>query len=293
MSGKIDRSRMYSIIEKIIDELISTTDLTNTNIESWLRFNALRYLLHRGEGRKRIRYKGKTIDLEKDFKRNILSEICLEAYKCSNSELNKLFEKANKLLDNVKKALEDNKYSVLDFQVETKSKLIVGVSEEMFGKPIFEVGLMWNPYLNLPYIPGSSLKGAFRSYLSLKGIKIEDFEVSDLLGSESHISYIVFTDSYPVGCRDKNKTLLTPEVTTPIYHELEGRILETQAQPVPIVYPVIGEGIRFRIIIGVRKLVQDEKLNKIKSELMKFISDILKQGIGAKTMLGYGTLTVL
>ena len=88
-------------------------------------------------------------------------------------------------------------------------------------------------------------------------------------------------------------SLLVPEVTTPIYSELENKIQETRAQPVPVIYPVINEGIMFRIIVGVKirgKETDKENLKRLKLELSNFLSEVLRQGIGAKTMLGYGIL---
>ncbi len=287
------RREQYSIegfstlIEEIVDK-VNILELSNVNLESWLRLHSLRYLTSRGLGRKKIRYKGKMLDLEREFKRSILHDICLEAYKCDNSELSKLFERVRKIINSVKEGLRNCGYEVVEIHVETRTKMLIGLSEEMFSRAMFEVGLMWDPYLNLPYIPGSSLKGAFRAYLELRGIKVQEHDVEDLLGAQTHVSNIVFTDSYPESCRDY---LLIPEVTTPIYSEIEGKIQESKAQPVPIIYPAINSGVRFRIIIGVkRKSEKDDRVRILKAELLKFILEALKQGIGAKTMLGYGVL---
>ncbi len=88
--------------------------------------------------------------------------------------------------------------------------------------------------------------------------------------------------------------LLVPEVTTPIYSEHENKIQETHAQPVPIIYPVVSERVMFRIIVGIRVRrgqMSEENLRKLKLELLEFLNEVLKQGIGAKTMLDYGILS--
>ncbi len=286
-----NHSSLINLVNTILDR-IDIRNLPEINIESWIRLNSLRYLLARSKNTK-IKYRGREVDFNK-FKKIILEEICFESYRCDNPKLKELFMLANKILDEIKRGLVEEGYSTIDLLAETKSKLIVGVSEEMFGRAIFEIGLMWNPYLNLPYIPGSSLKGAFRSYLTLKGVKISELEVSDLLGSNLHASYVVFVDSYPVGCRSENMYLLVPEVTTPIYNEHEGKIQETRVQPVPVIYPVVNEGVRFRIIVGIKvrgKQMSEENSKKLKLELLNFLNEVLKQGIGAKTMLGYGILS--
>lgn len=311
--------------------------LSDVNIQAWLRLFSLKYNIckaknseiivfrdyvyirsdkleeiereiRRETGRKveiergsKVRICGKEYkvvdgDIDK-LKRDLLRDICKHY---TRKNLEDLFKRVNEKMNEIKRVIESNGYEVIGITAKTSSRLIIGTSEEMFGKFIFEVGLMWDPYMNLPYIPGSSLKGAFRAYLTLAkdeikkshGIEINDKIINDILGDLYHVSYIVFCDAYPVDCES---TLLIPEVTTPIYHEQEGRISEVEAQPVPITYPAINKGVKFRIIIGIKKkeYVPEEyrkALDIIKSKLLSFIKDVLRWGIGAKTMLGYGIL---
>ncbi len=281
-------SELRDLLYRLAD--IRLERLAEVNVESWLRLNALRYIESRGKGQK-VLFRNRRIS-DDELKRALLSEI-FEAYRCESPDLRSILERASSLMDAVKESLKGLGYSTIDITVETRSKLLIGVSEEVFGRPIFEVGLTWDPLLNLPYIPGSSLKGAFRSYLSLRGVKVGGLEVNDLLGDSAHASYVVFADSYPVYCRDH---LIVPDVMTPIYREAEGRIRETEARPTPIVYPVVAEGVRFSVIVGVNvrggQGADRERLEAIRSELTNFLLDAMRQGIGAKTMLGYGALEV-
>ncbi len=265
------------------------------NFTTYMKYVALTYMIERAKGGKKIQiiYRGRKFNDLDLFKRTLLQDICTLFYKYEN--LKELFDRARLLMDKAKEALKALGYEVIDTVAETKTKLLIGISEETFSKPIFEVGLMWDPYLNLPYIPGSSLKGAFRAYLELRGIRIAEQDVDKILGSpKDGVSCIMFLDSYPIGCRS---TLLIPEVTTPIYSEIEGKIQETYAQPVPVIYPAINTGVRFRIIVGINKRIEDKigtvDINRLKGELLRFISETLREGIGAKTMLGYGQLTVV
>jgi len=246
---------------------------------------------------KRMVYRLKIGDYDR-FKRDVLEWFC-NGFKCNDS----LFERSRKLVDEICSALEECGYTVMRIRARTKSRLIIGVSEFMLGKFMFEVSLMWDPYLNLPYIPGSSLKGAFRAYLSYfrdeikkrYSIDITDELIDSILGDNEHMSYILFCDAYPTDC--KKQTLLVPEVTTPIYSEQGGRILETLAQPKPLIYPAVNIDVEFTIIVGIRKdKYVPEKYRKhfaaIRSALLQFLSDTLRQGIGAKTMLGYGIMEI-
>jgi len=241
-------------------------DPESVNVLSWLSIKSREYLEQKAEGRERP-----------EMKRRILEEL-VNAY--SPGRLRGVFERASKLLDSQKKALESYKYIVFDFRAVTRSRLLVGMSNKIFGKLLFEVGMSWDQNLNLPYIPASSLKGAFRAYMELNRP-----DVSGLLGEEGEISSVIFLNSYPV---DAKKNLIAPEVTTPIYREQEGKIRESEASPNPVIYPVVNKEVTFRIIAGVRS---EKRI--LADQLSLFMKEMLLEGIGAKTMLGYGVLEIL
>jgi len=234
------------------------------NILSWLRIRSIKYLNEKASGKE-----------VSEEKREILEDL-FRAY--SPEKLKEAFKNASNLLDMQKSALLSCGYYVLDFLAATASRLIIGIASEVFGKQVFEVGLSWNPILNLPYIPGSSLKGAFRSYL-----EAEKPSLTPMLGSGSEASSIMFLNSYPVSSR---WNLIVPEVTTPIYGEAKGRIKETEAEPNPVLYPVVNKGVTFRIIVGVKK----DREGTLRDQLGYFLREVLKKGIGAKTLLGYGLM---
>ena len=246
-------------------------DPSSINVLSWLRIASVNYLKDKATVKKVDREKREILE---KLKREILEGLSA-AY--SADKLDNVFKKASKLLDVQKLALLSCGYVVFDFLGETKSRLIVGMASDVFGKQIFEVGLSWDPLLNLPYIPASSLKGAFRSY-----VEMERPDLIPLLGTKEEASSIVFLNSYPVGSRFN---LLVPEVTTPIYREQEGKIRETEAEPSPITYLAINKDVAFRIIVGV-------KLNgkAVYDQLRYLLQDMLKRGVGAKTLLGYGVM---
>ncbi|ACB07193.1 RAMP superfamily CRISPR-associated protein [Candidatus Korarchaeum cryptofilum] len=234
---------------------------SSMNTLSWMRIRGLKYLRDKAE-------RGG----ESEERRRILEDL-FTAYSPDN--LNEVFKKASNLLDMQKSALKSCGYDVFDFLAVTRSRLIVGMASEIFGKQIFEVGLSWDPLLNLPYIPGSSLKGAFRSYL-----ESERPDLVPLLGSKSESSSIIFLDSYPVSSKSN---LLVPEVTTPIYGAKGVR--EVKAEPKPVIYPVINKDVTFRMIIGLRG-----KGRRLGDFLGQFMMEVLRRGIGAKTLVGYGLM---
>jgi CRISPR-associated protein Cmr6 len=262
--------------EKIFDEIKRIfPDPSSINVLSWLRIRSVSYLKSRAEG--------KEISEEK---REILEDL-FKAY--SPERLREAFNRASNLLDAQKSALLSCGYDVFDFLATTTSRLTVGMASEVFGKQIFEVGLSWDPILNLPYIPGSSLKGAFRSHLER-----ERPDLVPLLGSKSEASLVVFLDSYPVRSR---YNLIVPEVTTTIYREQEGKIREVEAEPKPVFYPVINTGVTFRILIGgflsnPPRPSMGDKGRELRNQLGQFLKEVLKKGIGAKTLVGYGLMEI-
>ena len=71
-------------------------------------------------------------------------------------------EKINQRLNEIKTALISCQYDVKEVKIKALSRVLVGGSET-FGEIPFEVGLYFDPIINVPYIPGSTIKGAVRS----------------------------------------------------------------------------------------------------------------------------------
>jgi len=215
--------------------------------------------------------------------------------------------------DRVKSLLEESRRYVVEIYERARSifgssYLIVGRLESRLlvhtRSPTLplDISLAWDPVLNLPYIPASTVKGVVRAYLTMGNITVEGLNVDDLLGEAgklAHVGYTVFFDAYPVGCE---KTLVEPDVITPHYSEVEWRIDETSAKPRPIVFPTIAPGttIYFPVAINVNlakrlkgkseaaKLAEGDVVSKI----LEHIQKALQIGIGAKTSLGYGRVRI-
>ena len=172
---------------------------------------------------------------------------------------------------------------VFRIKAYTKSRMIVH-SKNDTSALIFEYGTALHPILGVPYIPASSLKGVLRSYLEsflLTDLKIDS--IDEILGGREQSSQIVVTDGYPTRGDEKGK-ILEPEVTTPIYQQ---SIRENEARPVPVIYPVIAKNVEFTFLVAAKK----EAL-KYFDMVKGWIITAIGEGVGAKTMLGYGLLEV-
>ncbi len=217
------------------------------------------------------------------FKRHVLYALA------ERTALSKL-SWVKKILDQLylwtKEALNNLGFQVMELHVRTVSRTIIGRPSPPAGY-MFEVGTRLHPLLGIPYIPASSLKGAFRSYATLMGFRCDSSTIDEIAGTTKECSGIVFTDAYPVIDRE---LLIEPEVTTSIYRRGEGEIHEEhRAVSIPIIYPTIARNVVFRIIIGLKPLRIPEGCYRV---LLQWIHEALREGIGAKTMLGYGMLTI-
>ena len=124
---------------KLIEEIKKIPlDPSSINTLSWMRIRGLGYLMSylENEGSyQKEKDKGKDVSEEK---RRILEDL-FKAYSPDN--LKEVFKRASNLLDVQKSALKSCGYEVFDFLAVTRSRLLVGMASEVFGKQIFEVGL--------------------------------------------------------------------------------------------------------------------------------------------------------
>ncbi len=150
-------------------------------------------------------------------------------------------------------ALKSNGYLVKVCVIKARSRCLIGVSEA-FGKIPFEVGLAFDPVLNTPLIPGSTLKGAFRhALLNLVerryGRKKAEEIVNEVFGSREGVGLVGVTDAYPVSLGIGGR-VLEPDVITPHY---PGAKTELDVKPNPILFLTIAPGVRFKFLIYFNK----------------------------------------
>jgi len=163
----------------------------------------------------------------------------------------------------------------LEMEATTKSRLIINTAAGL-GQTVFEVGLNIHPLFSIPYIPSSSIKGALRSYIKRNyGSKKER-----IFGDKDRIGEIFIFDAYPIAFKNR---LVEGEVTTSIYGADKDTIEEHKASPNPVIYPCIAKDVRFKFIIALKD-------NSLQLEVTEYFYNMVKEGIGAKTLLGYGEL---
>ena len=226
---------------------------------------------------------------------------------------------ADSILNEVRQGYESLGYRVVDLKFETKKNFVVGTRQGPLYL-VYEVGISWDPILDLPYIPASSLKGALRSYMldlckkvdnrrecvedviSLFGVPIRDDEIAKLVFPDSKSAEVsdegseglaVFSDAYPISFKEK---LLTADIINPHYYK-GGKVVENEfkVEPVPITFLTVSPGVTFRLIIALseegEKYVSSLSKMIFKTDsysLVPFITLAFTMGVGAKTSRGYG-----
>ena len=158
-----------------------------------------------------------------------------------------------------------------------------------------ENGFAWHHTLGVPYLPGSSLKGALRSWVSqwLLDTQLErrafgprpaerDDEANQ---TKLDTGSVLFFDALPCG-----KVKLVSDVMTPHYAEYyqEGDVPGDWLSPVPIPFLTVAQGAEFLICLAPRSN-QNEQHRKDCQSVLEHLSEALEHlGAGAKTAVGYG-----
>jgi len=224
---------------------------------------------------------------------------------------------AKRLLEEQAKGLASTGYRVVVVEARLRSRGLVGAG----GGPlatVFEVGLSWDLLLDLPYVPGSSFKGAVSAFAEAlagcsraeRGCSEDKLKALQLLfgdaarrrdtGSEAIAGALLFLDAYPVA-PGRRGALVVPAVITPHYHRGgEPTRYEYEARPVPVQHVVLAPGTVFQFIAA----LPEDKVEDVAQALASLgintssgsaeigvaalITSALASGIGARTTKGYG-----
>ncbi|MEM3404142.1 MAG: type III-B CRISPR module RAMP protein Cmr6 [Nitrososphaeria archaeon] len=196
--------------------------------------------------------------------------------------------KVNRHLDETKAAYSSLGFPILDLEARLTYRAVVGASST-FGQTAFEVGLSFDPLLNVPYIPGSSIKGAVKAASRLGKVIPDDKMLRELFGN-GLVGRLDFSDAYPVEGGVKGYILI-PDVLTPHYSKGGEDVLEEdKIMPTPIPFLSIAPTTRFRFLIADRAQKLDQPFLET---LLKAVAVAFSLGVGAKTALGYGAFELV
>lgn len=194
-----------------------------------------------------------------------------------------------KLTEEIKGALISLGYNVIDVTGRVNYKAISGTSQGPF-RLIFEVGINYDEVLDVPYIPGSTIKGVLRSNL----YELTGDEGNEIFGDREREGFVIVSDAYPIG-----EKLFVGDIVNPHYYQ-GGKPVRTEydVNPVPVLHLAIRENVKFRFLIGVDKRA---KLVKVGGKLnvrnaVELVSLLLlysmRTGLGARSTKGYNFFEV-
>ncbi|RLF18243.1 MAG: type III-B CRISPR module RAMP protein Cmr6 [Thermoprotei archaeon] len=207
------------------------------------------------------------------------------AIKILQSNAEQVTQRCGKLLDEVERAYKCMGYRVARFNAKLLERGVFGASQHL-GKKLFETGLEFDPYLNTPIIPASSIKGALRA--AYEYVKEESWPSADDVfgrgGEQGQVGSLIFTDAYPVK-PGLQGMILYPDVLTPHYSRGGEEILrECGWEPTPLPYLSIAPQTTFGFIVASRR-------NKLSEEnFSRVVKTALSLGLGGKSCVGYGRL---
>jgi CRISPR-associated protein Cmr6 len=252
-------------------------DLVNRNaLSALIRAFTLCYSLYH-EGKEGVSY-------VPEFSK-VASKRLSESFSCGKAR--PLLEEADKHLKTLFNELSNAFDAVFTVNMTLTSRLAIYTRNPFMP---LEIAISWDPVLNLPYIPSSSLKGAVRAWLEVNNVRrIDGVDIDDIFGrageKEVHISLAIFTDAYPVSCVNK---LIEPDVISPHYKGED--IAEVDVNPVPLVFPTIAPGTTMRFLLALRYRVEGRQLLDPQKaiSIAQHVVKALEGGVGAKTSVGYG-----
>lgn len=195
---------------------------------------------------------------------------------------------------------KDKTHNFLTFRATLKSPLVTGIGNT---HPC-EVGMTFDHTIGIPYIPASSIKGIvrFAHTISLADEAYERGEVCEsgyfddekdwtkvplMFGTSvdnGSRGKIVFLDAYPEKIPQLEKDIMNPHYTG--YYS-KGEAPGDYEKPTPIKFLTVAKGTKFifRILVEKGSNVEEEVSNALRNSLEK-------EGVGAKTAVGYGRFII-
>ena len=236
-------------------------------------------------------------------------ELIQRILKLNRLNLSKKLTAASEILEEAAEALRSGGFSVFSVDGELVWRGLPGSSSGL-GSWVLEVGVSWDPILDLPVIPGSGIKGAARSFLEeyLKkrggqlGKNVGERILKILFGEREGLGRARFLDALPVSCDGK---MLAEDVVNPHYN-LQVRPIEREidVRPNPVIHLALAPGLRFRFVVGVDE-VEVEELGEASGLFPEEVGEnlgsiaafslggALRLGLGSRVLKGYGIFRIV
>jgi CRISPR-associated protein Cmr6 len=175
-------------------------------------------------------------------------------------------ERSNRLLENL---------GGRSFELSSNWRFVTGM-----GSPHpSENGFKWDCNLGVPYLPGSSVKGALKAWMKLSG---KDDQIAKILGSPEQVGSVIFFDAHPDAKPDLEVDIINTHYMD--YYKTPAKVPPADyLSPNPVYFLTVAPGTKFIFRIASRDKAVD--LDEVEEYLRKTAAEL---GLGAKTGVGYG-----
>ncbi len=247
------------------------------------------------------------LEIEQEQEKQELKKKLLKIQTWVNKRAEKKLSNVRKYLDSVKKNMH-NITKIEDHPFTLTSRLLVDTSSPM-GWLIDEIGTVWDPILDVPFIPSASLKGVLRGICEWNYGSDTAEVIFGSAQKPKHKGNVTLLDAYPVSV-NPSRGLLDVDAITPTYSLKSSNgttIQEHKVQPVPVYFLTVAKGVTFNFTVVYNTNPENplsdwqEEIKELPKDsatlLEKSIKEITRQlfkeglevwGIGAKTSSGYG-----
>ncbi|WP_242865898.1 type III-B CRISPR module RAMP protein Cmr6 [Desnuesiella massiliensis] len=204
----------------------------------------------------------------------------------------------NAVHNNIDEYLKEsrNLFYNIDFEVKVLNRLIVGLGEST----VFETDIKLHHTYGVPYIPGSTLKGCFRTHIIQKYFKCKEENIEKIekgkwfnsifggiLNQKTYQGGVIFMDAFPKGTYKICRDIMTP-------HYQQGYKDDGSINPIEIL-TVENTSFRFVLRINKKRFLNDDGLEvKVEEKnirdfiIEEMVEMLTTHGVGAKTSVGYG-----
>lgn len=191
-------------------------------------------------------------------------------------------------------------YDILEMKATTKTRFITGIGQSHPS----ETSIVLDHNLGIPYVPASSIKGLLRFTHVVSLIegnkldieekkKINDDEIGDIsyyYGTQQKCGSAIFLDAYSEKVPDLDIDIMNPHYAK--YYQGEKPPAD-YLDPTPIKFLTVAIGTTFLFRALVPKKPDGEDGVSLIMDIKNIYENALtKEGIGAKTSLGYGFFNV-
>ncbi|SHK23358.1 type III-B CRISPR module RAMP protein Cmr6 [Paramaledivibacter caminithermalis] len=168
------------------------------------------------------------------------------------------------------------------------SPMVIGLGEVS----VRETSIKFDHIYGIPYIPASTLKGAYRNYMEKE--YVFDYEeekeeyidiINELFGTEDSEGELIFVDTYPEqGFKIKND-IMNPHYSN-YYDEKESPTDDQDTKPI---FFLTLQETKFKFRLFIKEEVFNDRKELIKDSFNKFLDS---EALGAKKAVGYGYFKV-